>query len=58
MAAYVNIEKGLLGQADLPVAIASSILTAGFSAATFWYPLAVYLALLLMKTGLKTYCEH
>jgi hypothetical protein len=54
---YEQFNKGLLGQTALPTSIASTILTAGFSAATFWYPLAVYLSILLVKAGLKTYCE-
>ena len=54
---YEQFEKGLLKQATLPTTIVSAILTAGFSTATFWYPLAIYITLLLIKTGLKTYCE-
>jgi hypothetical protein len=54
---YEQFNEGLLGQAALPTTIASTILTAGFSSEAFWYPLAVYLSILLVKTGLKTYCE-
>jgi len=54
---YVQFNNGLVGQAALPTTIVGAILAAGFSAATFWYPLAVYLSLLLIETGLKTYCE-
>lgn len=54
---YEQFDEGLLGQAALPATIVSSILAIGFSTATFWYPLAVYLSILLVKTGLKTYCE-
>lgn len=54
---YEQFTKGLFGQAQLPTTIATAILTVGFSAATFWYPLAVYITILLLKTGLKTYCE-
>lgn len=54
---YEKFENGLIGQADLPKSIAATVLLAGFSAATFWYPLAIYLSILLVKTGLKTYCE-
>ena len=50
-------DDGLLGQANLPNVIASALLTSVFSAAVFWTPLAVYISLLLVKTGLKTYCE-
>lgn len=54
---YKQFERGLLKQADLPITIVATILTAGFSLATFWYPLGVYVGLLLVKTGLKSYCE-
>jgi hypothetical protein len=54
---YEKLEENLLGQADLPVTIATTIRTAGLSAATFWYPLAVYVGLLLSKATLKAYCE-
>ena len=54
---YELLQKDLLGQAELPVTIASSILTAGFSVATFWYPIAVYIGLLITKAGLATYCK-
>lgn len=52
-----KIKNNLLGQATLPTTIASSILAAGFSVATFWYPIAVYIALLIIKAGLATYCK-
>jgi len=55
---YEQFTNGLVGQAALPTTIASAVLAVGFSAATFWYPLAVYLSILLVKTGLKTYCEN
>ena len=54
---YEQFHKGLLGQAALPTTIASTILTAGFSAATLWVPIGVYITLLITKAGLKTYCE-
>jgi hypothetical protein len=54
---YEQFNEGLIGQAALPATIASAILTAGLSTDTFWYPLAVYLSILLIKTGLKVYCE-
>lgn len=54
---HEQFNKGLLGQAELPTTIVSAILAAGFSVATFWYPLAVYVGLLIVKAGLKTYCE-
>ncbi|MEZ4710337.1 MAG: hypothetical protein R3A44_24245 [Caldilineaceae bacterium] len=50
-------KQSLLGQEELPYVIVSSVLTAGVSPATFWYPLAVYLGILLLKAGLKAYCE-
>ncbi len=55
---YEKLQNKLLGQADLPAAIVASILTAGtISMAAFWIPLLVYIALLLTKATLKTYCE-
>lgn len=54
---YMKMEKGLLGQADLPMTIVNAILTSGISASTFWIPVIVYFVLLLLKTGLKMYCE-
>ena len=54
---YEQFHKNLLGQAELPATIATQILLVGFSPATFWYPLAVYMSILLIKTGLKVYCE-
>lgn len=54
---YEQFNKNLLGKAGLPSTIATQILLAGFSPATFWYPLAVYMSILLIKTGLKVYCE-
>jgi len=55
---YEKFVNGLVGQADLPIKIASAILIVGFSNAAFWLPLAVYISLLLIKAGLKTYCEE
>jgi hypothetical protein len=54
---YEQLNKGLLGQDKLPAAIAARVLVIGFTPATFWYPLALYIGLLLVKTGLKPYCE-
>ena len=54
---YEKFVNGLVGQADLPLTIASAVLTAGFSIAAFWLPVVVYFSLLLIKAGLKTYCE-
>lgn len=54
---YEQFNNNLLGQASLPATIASSILVAGFSVATFWYPIAVYIGLLITKAGLATYCK-
>jgi hypothetical protein len=50
---YEQLNKGLLGQDTLPATIASQVLL-GSSTATFWYPLALCVGLLLVKTGLKT----
>jgi len=50
---YEQFCNGLVGQADLPVTIAASILSGG----QVWLPIAVYVGLLIVKTGLKTYCE-
>jgi len=55
---YMQFKNGLLGQAAMPTTIATTILTAGFSTATFWYPLAVYAGLLIVRSGLDTYCER
>jgi hypothetical protein len=54
---YELFERDLLKQSELPVAIVAQILVAGLSTATLWYPLAVYIGLLIVRTGLKTYCE-
>jgi hypothetical protein len=54
---YEKFHNGLLQQADLPISIICATLTAGLTPATFWYPLAVYIGLLLTKATLKTYCE-
>lgn len=54
---YEKFKDGLLGQSGLPAALTATILATGFGAAVFWYPLAVYIAFLLIKTGLATYCE-
>jgi len=54
---YEKLVKGLLGQAEIPMAIVRSVLAAGLPTAEVWYPLAVYFSLLLVKGGLKTYCE-
>jgi hypothetical protein len=54
---YEQFKKGLIGKADMPQAIATAVISAGFSPATFWCPLAVYISILLIKTGLEMYCE-
>jgi hypothetical protein len=54
---YEQFKNGMLGQAALPTTIATTILTVGFSAATVWYPLAVYVGILILRTGLATYCD-
>ena len=55
---YEKFVNGLVGQDDLPIKIASAILMTGFSMTAFWFPLVVYFSLLLIKAGLKTYCEE
>lgn len=54
---YQQFKNGLVGQEELPKVIAASVLAAGFSIAVFWYPLVVYIGLLLVKAGLATYCK-
>ena len=54
---YKRFEDGFIGKMELPAALVTSILASGFTVAGFWVPLAVYIALLLIKTGLKMYCE-
>jgi len=54
---YEQFNNGLLGQKALPGAIVGAILVSGFTPVTFWVPLSVYISLLLLKVGLKTYCE-
>ncbi len=55
---YLALRKGQLAQAAVPTTLATTVLTAGFSAATLWYPLAVYLSLLILRTGLDVYCQE
>jgi hypothetical protein len=50
-------DDGLLGQADLPKTVVASVVIGAFAPAVFWYPLAAYAGLLVVKTGLKTFCE-
>jgi len=47
---YMKMEKGLVGQADLPAAIVATLISSGFAVSTFWIPILVYFALLLVKT--------
>jgi len=54
---YTKMEKGLIGQADLPATIVATLVASGVAVSTFWIPILVYFALLLVKTGLKMYCE-
>jgi len=54
---YENFKHSRVTQAALPTTIATTILTTGFSIDTFWYPLAVYLGLLTVRTGLETVCD-
>lgn len=54
---YEEIKTNKLQKDALPTVIVTAIITAGFSPQTFWYPIAVYITLILLKVGLKTYCE-
>lgn len=54
---YEQFNGGLIGAEQLPQVMANSILSANFSPATLWIPIAVYLSLITIKAGLKTYCE-
>jgi len=54
---YEKFCNGLIGQADLPTAIVGAIIATGFSIATIWIPFLMYIVLLIIKAGLKTYCE-
>lgn len=54
---YEKFHDNLVGQSELPATIAATLLVSGFKSAAFWYPLALYLSLLLIKTGLATFCE-
>jgi len=54
---YEKFNNGLIGQADLPVTIAATILSSGISITTFWIPIIVYVSILIVKTNLKVYCE-
>jgi hypothetical protein len=54
---YPAVKKGQLAQAAVPTTLATTVLTTGFSAATLWYPLTVYLGLLIVRTGLDVYCQ-
>jgi hypothetical protein len=52
---YEQFKKGLLDRNALSMTIASAILTESFSPQVFWYPLAVYLGLLLYKTSTRAF---
>lgn len=54
---YEQFEDGLVGQEQLPKVIVTTLLTAGFSGGAVWVPMTVYVGLLLVEAGLKTYCE-
>lgn len=54
---YEKFKNSQVKQAALPTTIATTILTTSFSVDTFWYPLAVYLGLLITRAGLDTYCD-
>jgi len=44
-------------KAQLPTTVATAILTSSFSLAAFMYPIAIYVGLLIARTGLDVYCE-
>lgn len=48
--------KAAIKKAELPTTIATAILASGFSLAAFGYPIAIYLGLLIARTGLDVYC--
>lgn len=54
---YEQLQSGGLGQANLPAAIAQSVLDSEKTRGVFWLPLAVYFGLLLSKTTLSAYCQ-
>ncbi len=54
---YGQLRKGLISQAAVPTTIATTILSSGFSAHTVWYPLTIYVALLVAQAGLDAYCD-
>jgi len=49
--------KGFVQKNKLPAALTTAILSGGFTVAAFWYPIAVYVGLLIARTGLDVYCE-
>jgi len=55
---YEQFEDGLIGQEQLPQVIVTTLLASGFSGGAVWIPMAAYVGLLLVKAGLKTYCEN
>jgi beta-phosphoglucomutase-like phosphatase (HAD superfamily) len=55
---HESIVKGSIAQAAVPTTIATTVLTTGLSSDKFWIPLAVYLSLLIVKSGLDTYCGN
>jgi len=54
---YQAVKKAQTSRIAAPTALATAALTGCFSLATFWYPLAVYTGLLVLRTGLDVYCE-
>ncbi len=55
---YEQLKKGLdRVHSKLPENVAAWILATSFSTSTLWYPLAAYLAVLLVRTGLDVVCE-
>lgn len=54
---YEQFRDGLIGAEQLPQFIVTTVISVGFNPATFWIPISVYLSLITIKAGLKTYCE-
>jgi hypothetical protein len=55
---YEQLNKGLMDKGAPATAIFVEVTKNQFSYDTFWIPILVYFAALLVKTGLKVYCEE
>jgi hypothetical protein len=54
---YAAVKKGQESKVAAPVALITAVLEGSHSYSTLWYPLAVYVGLLIVRTGLDVYCE-